>query len=182
MSHDSLHTDHHFVNDIIDDYISTLDEEEKVNNVDLIIYIQQIIGQMYDLTTSIAIKKLSYGYLNQLICYYLIDKNVAEKGIYFEVYGNYNFAPVESELDYCWERYTELLTYPHHEQKSDAWFQQRKALLTASTITKVIKGSESDKRSIIKSKCCPSVYKSGAAAQHGIKYEDIACRMIISSV
>ena len=90
MSHDSLHTDHHFVNDIIDDYISTLDEEEKVNNVDLIIYIQQIIGQMYDLTTSIAIKKLSYGYLNQLICYYLIDKNVAEKGIYFEVYGNYN--------------------------------------------------------------------------------------------
>ena len=38
MSHDSLHTDHHFVNDIIDDYISTLDEEEKVNNVDLITF------------------------------------------------------------------------------------------------------------------------------------------------
>lgn len=179
MSSDSLHTDTHFVNEIIEDYLHGLDEDEleNINNVDLIIYIQQLMANMYGLTMSTAIKKLSYGYINQLICYYLLDKNIPEKGIYYETYGPYNFEPSESELDYGWERYNELLTRPHYEQKSDKWFKQREGLLTASTITNVIKGSESNKRAIIKSKCCPTAYKSGVAAQHGIKYEDIACRI-----
>ena len=68
---------------------------------------------------------------------------------------------------------------PQPIQRSPEWYSFRKEHITASDLSKITKKSESKERDLIINKCTDVPFKkiTGKACEHGIKYEEVSCKI-----
>ena len=69
----------------------------------------------------------------------------------------------------CW-----VSVQPQHEQKTCEWYEYRRKVLTASSLSSVF-GSRGKRRALLKEKCLPAQFKvlTSSACSHGVRYEAV---------